>query len=113
MATKTERHWKVLGQSAPSAASSTTLYTCPSSTETVVSFVAVCNRSNIATSYRLGIDVDAAGDGTTDYLHYDCQIEGNETHYVAQGATLDASDLIRCYATLATLTFTACGQENT
>ena len=103
---------KVLAQSTPSAATSTTLYTCPSSTDTVISFVSVCNRSSTPTSYRLGIDVDAAGDGNSDYIHYDCPIGANETHYVMQGATLDASDLIRCYATLATLTFTACGQEN-
>lgn len=103
-------NYKVIAQSAPSAATSTTLYTVPSSTEVVLSYVAVCNRSATPTTYRLGIDVDGAGDGTTDYQHYDTPIGGNETHYVMRGATADASDLIRCYATLATLTFTACGQ---
>ena len=53
---------KVLAQSTPSAATSTTLYTCPSATDTVISFISVCNRSTTPTSYRLGIDVDAAGD---------------------------------------------------
>ena len=105
--------YKVLGQSAPSAASSTTVYTCPSSTQTVLSFVSVCNRSSVATTYRLGIDVNGAGDDNPDYLHYDTAIEGLETQYVMHGATLDAADLIRCYATLATLTFCVCGQEIT
>jgi len=104
--------YKVLGQSAPSAATSTTLYTCPSATETVVSYIAVCNRSSVPTSFRLGVDVDGAGDGNSDYVHYDTPIEGNETIYVMHGTTLNASDLIRCYATLATLTFSAFGQEN-
>lgn len=105
--------YKVLGQSAPSAATATTLYTCPSSTETVLAYVAVCNRSTTPTSYRLGVDVNGAGDSDADYVHYDTPIGGNETHYVMQGTCLDASDLIRCYATLATLTFSAFGQENT
>ena len=105
--------WKVLGQSAPGAATSTTLYTCPSSTQTVLSYIAVVNRSTTPTAYRLGIDVNGAGDSNEDYQHYDTPIGANETHYVMHGATLDASDLIRCYATLATLTFTAHGQEIT
>lgn len=105
--------FKVLGQSAPSAATSTTLYTCPSSTQTVVAYVAVCNRSTTPTSFRLGIDVNGAGDSNEDYQYYDCPIEGNETIEVMRGATLDASDLIRCYATLATLSFSAHGVEIT
>lgn len=104
---------KVLGQSAPAAATMTTLYTCPSSTETVISCVTVCNRSNVATSFRLSVDVNGAGDGDSDYIAYDVPIEGNETLAVAHGVTMDASDLLRCYATLATVTFGAFGQENT
>lgn len=104
--------YKVLGQSAPGAATPTTLYTCPSATQTVLAYVSVCNQSATSTSYRLGIDVDGAGDDAKDYAHYNTPIEGNETHYVMRGATMDASDLVRCYATLATLSFTACGQEN-
>ena len=103
--------WKVLGQSAPSAATSTTLYTCPGSTQTVVSSIVVCNRSAVPTSFRLGVDVNGAGDSNEDYLAYDCPIGANETIALAHGVTLDASDLIRCYATLATLTFSAFGQE--
>ena len=103
--------WKVLGQSAPSAATSTTLYTCPSSTQTVISSVIVCNRSTTPTSFRLGVDVDGAGDSNADYIAYDVPIGANETIALAHGITLDASDLIRCYATLATLTFSVFGQE--
>lgn len=103
--------WKVLGQSNPSAATSTTLYTCPASTQTVISKVTVCNRSSTGTTFRLSIDVNGAGDSNEDYLFYDVAIAGNESLDVMHGCTLDASDLIRCYATLATLTFSAFGQE--
>lgn len=103
--------WKVLGQSNPSAATSTTLYTCPASTQTVVSSIIVCNRSNIATSFRVSVDVNGAGDSNEDYIAYDVPIGPNETVALGHGVTVDASDLIRVYATLATLTFSAYGQE--
>jgi len=105
--------YKVLGQSAPAAATSTTLYTCPASTQTVLSCVIVCNRSGVPTSFRLSVDVNGAGDSDPDYIAYDVPIEGNETIALAHGVTIDATDLLRCYALLATLTFSAFGQENT
>jgi hypothetical protein len=105
--------YKVLGQSSPSATTSTTLYTCPSSTQTVVSLIIVANRSATATSFRLGVDVDGAGDDNKDYIAYDVPIGGNQVIEIGKGLTLDAADLIRCYATLATLTFSVFGEEIT
>lgn len=104
--------YKVLGQSAPGATTATTLYTCPASTQTVVSVIVVCNRST-ATTFRVGIDVDGAGDGNSDYLAYDTPIGANETIELGKGVTLDASDLIRVYAGSANLTFSVFGQEIT
>lgn len=103
--------WKVLGQSSPSATTSTTLYTCPASTQTIVSSVIVCNRSATPTSFRVSVDVNGAGDSNEDYVAYDVPIGGNETVALGHGITVDASDLIRVYATLATLTFSVFGQE--
>lgn len=103
--------WKVLGQSNPSAATSTTAYTCPASTQTVVSSIIVCNRSSTQTFFRVSVDVNGAGDSNEDYIAYDMPIGGNETVALGHGVTLDASDLIRVYATLATLTFSVFGQE--
>lgn len=104
---------KVLGQSAPAAATSTTLYTCPNPCQTVISSIIVCNRSSVPTTFRLSVDVNGAGDSDADYLAYDVPIQGNEVIALAHGVTLDSTDLIRCYATLATLTFSAFGQEKT
>lgn len=103
--------WKVLGQSNPSATTSTTLYTCPSSTQTIVSSIIVANRSSTATSFRVSVDVNGGGDSNEDYIAYDMPIGGNESIALGHGVTLDASDLIRVYATLATLTFSVFGQE--
>lgn len=103
--------YKVLGQSTPSAATSTTAYTCPANTQTIVSLITVCNRSATPTSFRVGVDVNAAGDGNSDYIAYDVPIGANEMVELGKGVTLDASDLIRVYATLATLTFSVFGEE--
>lgn len=104
---------KKLGESAPSAATATTLYTVPGATTAAVSFISVANRSAVATSFRLGVDVGGSGDTDSQWSYYDVPIAGNETVQVMQGATLGAGDLVRCYATLATLSFNAYGVEVT
>ena len=110
MATNT---YKILGQSSPSAATSTTLYTCPSATQTIVSVVTVCNRSNVGTSIRVSIDAAGAGDSNEDYIAYDMPIGPNEALELGRGAVLVATSLLRVYATLATVTFNAYGVEIT
>ncbi len=102
-------NYEKLGESAPSAATATTLYTVPSSTDVVVAFISVVNRSTVPTAFRLGIDVGGSGDTDSQWSYYDCPIGPNETLEVMRGATLTATDLIRCYATLATLSFNAYG----
>lgn len=104
---------KVLGQQNPSAATSTTLYTCPNPGQTVISAIYVANRSSTATSFRLSVDVNGGGDSNEDYFAYDVPIGGNQVVVIGQGVCMDASDLLRCYATLATLTFSAYGEETT
>ena len=57
--------------------------------------------------------MNGAGDSNEDYIAYDVPIGGNEAIALGKGVTLDASDLIRVYATLATLTFSVFGEEIT
>lgn len=104
-------HRKVLGQQAPAATTATTLYTCPASTETVVSAIYVCNRST-ASTFRLWVDVNGAGDSNEDYIAYETPIEANEVIVLGSGITIDASDLIRCYSGNGSITFSVFGQEN-
>ena len=102
-----------LADSDPGAATATTLYTVPSSTEIVVSVLTVANRSTVATSFRVGVDAGGTGDANAQWSYYDCAIAGNETVEVMQGATLSATDLVRIYATLATLSFNLYGVKKT
>lgn len=104
---------KVLGQEAPSAASLTAIYTVPAATEAVMSTITVANRSATATAFRISIAVAGAGDDVKQYLYYDIAIDGNDTFAATLGITLAATDVIRVYATLATLSFAAFGSEIT
>jgi hypothetical protein len=104
---------KVLGQSNPSAATLTTLYTVPGSTDAVISSITVCNRSAVGTTFRIAIRPSGASISNEHYLYYDVYIQGNDTFVATIGITLDATDVVSVYATLATLSFNLFGVEIT
>lgn len=103
---------KVLNQLDPSAASLTDLYTVPALTSVVMSSLMVCNRG-AATSFRISIAPAGAADDDKQYIYYDTAIGSNVTIPVTIGLTLETTDVVRVYATLATLSFTAFGVEIT
>jgi hypothetical protein len=104
---------KVLGQSAPGAASLTTLYTVPALTSTACSSIVVCNRSATATSFRVAIRPAGAAISNEMYLYYDVTLAGNDTFIATIGISLATTDVVSVYATLATLSFSLFGTENT
>lgn len=103
--------YKVLGQSNPSAATLTDCYTVPALTEATVSTIMVANRSSVATSFRISVAPAGAANSNEQYIYYDIVIAGNDSFAVTAGFTLEASDVIRVYATLATLSFNVFGVE--
>jgi hypothetical protein len=98
----------VLFQSNPSATTLTDVYTVPALTSIVLSSFVVCNRG-AATSFRWSVAVNGAANDNSQYLCYDTAINANETQTYTLGVTLDAADVVRVYATLATLTFSGFG----
>lgn len=108
MATTT---YKILGQSAPSATTSTDLYTVPSATETIISSLVIANRSSSVATYRVSVADNGAALSDAQYLVYDAIINGNDTIALSLGITLDATDKIRVYASTANLSFNAFGTE--
>ena len=104
---------KVLAQSIPSAATSTLLYTVPAATSTVCSTITVCNQSATATSFRISVGIAGEALATKQYLYYDVAIGGNDTFVATIGITLATTDVVRVYATLATLSFNLFGIETT
>lgn len=104
---------KVLGQSKPSATTLTALYTVPAATSAVASTITVCNQSATPTAFRISVAPAGAGDATSQYLYYDVAIGGNDTFAATLGISLATTDVVRVYNTLATLSFSLFGVENT
>jgi hypothetical protein len=104
---------KILGQSAPSAATYTNAYTVPALTSTVISSITVCNRSSTPTSFRIMVGTTAASQPVNaEALYYDLAIPGNDTFVFTGGLTLETGKIVVVYNTLATLSFSIYGQEN-
>lgn len=104
---------KVLAQVNPSATTLTDAYTVPGATTAVISTITVANRSGTATTFRISVAVAGAGDDNKQYTHYDFSIAGNYTETITLGISLGAADVVRVYATLATLSFGIFGVEVT
>lgn len=105
--------YKVLGQSAPSATTATTLYTVPSSTEAVISTLIVANRAATAATYRISIRPNGATLANEHYIAYDVAVGASDSTTLTLGITLDAADVLEVYASTANLTFNAFGSEIT
>lgn len=103
--------YKVLGQSAPAAATLTTLYTVPSATYAIINSVVICNTNSTATTFRVSVAKNAATDDLSQYVAREIQIAGNSTTELALGITMDAADVLRVYSTSGTLSFNAFGVE--
>jgi hypothetical protein len=106
-------NYHVLGQANPPAATLTVAYTVPAATSVVVSTIKVCNRSATPTLFRVSIAVAGVGDDPKQYIYYDNAIPWNRSFGETEGITLAAGDVVRVYATLATLTFSIFGNEIT
>lgn len=105
--------YKVLGQSAPSATTATSLYTVPSATKTVCSTLTVCNRDAAQGTYRVAVRPAGATLANLHYVVYDAILPGNSTDTISIGATLSATDVVTVYASSANFSFSLFGSELT
>ena len=103
--------YKVLGQSKPAATTATTLYTCPSATQTVISSLVVANQAASAGTFRIAIRPNGASLSGEHYLAYDAPIAANSFVSLTLGLTIDASDVVTIYASSADMSFNAFGSE--
>ena len=104
--------YKVLGQSNPSATTEAPLYTVPSSTQSVVSSIVICNQAATSATFRVAVRPSA--DATTTakhYLVYGTTVAANDTIILTMGVTLAASDKILVYASTGNISFAAYGSE--
>ena len=103
--------YKVLAQSAPSATTNTDVYTVGAGKQTVISTIAVCNRSGSAATYRIAIRVAGSALSNEEYITYDSTVPPNDTISLTLGITLGAADVVTVYASSANLSFNLFGTE--
>lgn len=102
---------KLLGQSSPGAATLTALYQAPPCACTTANTLLVCNRSGVATTFRVAVAPKAEADAVKHYLYYDCALGANATHTAVLDLRLGESDEVRVYAAAATVSFSLFGVE--
>lgn len=103
--------FKVLGQIAPAASTLTAAYTVPASTSTTISTVTICNPTNGTIKYRISIAVAGAANDQKQYIAYDASLLKNSTTAFTLGITLAATDVVRVYTDIATVSFNIFGVE--
>lgn len=105
--------YKVLGQIKPSATTDTTLYTVPSSTQSVCSTLSVCNTASATATFRVRVKINNAADDDKQYLMFDTPIVAKDTLLLTFGATLGAGDVVRVYSSNGSISFQLFGSEIT
>lgn len=103
--------YKVLGQVKPSATTNTTLYTVPSSTQTVCSTLTICNTSGTAATFRVAIRPDGAAISNEHYIIYGSTVAGNDTIFLTLGITLGDTDVVTVYSSAGDLVYNLFGSE--
>ena len=103
--------YKVLGQSAPSATTDTTLYTVPADTQSVVSTIVVANRGTGSSSYRIAVRPAGTTLANQHYIAFDVLVSGNDAVTITIGLTLSATDVITVRSSSTNLSFSAFGSE--
>ena len=103
--------YKVLGQSSPNATTNTDIYTVPSSTQTVISTITVCNRAGSAATFRIAVRPNGETIADKHYVCYGVSVPPTDTISLTLGMTLDAADVITAYASSASVSFNLFGSE--
>lgn len=103
---------KVLGQRDPVAATLEIIYTVTAPvTGAVISSLVVCNRSATPTEFRIAVSPAGAAISDEQYQYFDRPIGAFDTFAATFGIGLEVTDVVRVYATLATVSFSVHGLE--
>lgn len=106
--------YKVLGQSAPNAATTANVYTVPAATQAVISSIVVTNRNSTTNStYRIAVQPAGAAIANQHYIAYDSAITALDSIALTLGVTMGNTDVLSVYAANANITFSVFGSEIT
>lgn len=103
--------YKVLGQSAPAAATLTSAYTVPAATSAVVSTIHVLNPSGSTDTIRIAVRPAGETVENKHYLVYDLGITSGQFLTLTVGVTLATTDVISVYSRQGLCSFNIFGSE--
>ena len=103
--------YKVLGQSAPAAATPTTLYTVSTGNAAVCSSVTICNTDTGNANVSIQVAIANASSDISQYLVYNNTLVPSDTLFMTLGVTLAESDVIRIESDVANVAFQLFGSE--
>jgi hypothetical protein len=105
----------IVKQSAPNATTETALYTVPALRSCKVASISVANRGAAAATFRISVSVGGGATANKDYLYYDLTLPAYDTFLrdnAEEGTImLNATDVVRVYASTADLSFNMFGTE--
>ena len=102
---------KVLGQVAPSATTTTNLYTAPDLAQTTVSSLVVCNRGGSGGTFRVSVHLILIFTAILGALFFDESLAATTTRTVVIGICLNQADIVKVYASSANFSFNLFGVE--
>lgn len=104
---------KVLGQSNPSSATPTDVYTVPSATSTVISTINICNQSANGSQFNIAIRPAGQSIDPKHYIAYNAGIAANDSVSLTIGVTLATTDVVTVTANNSSVSFNVFGSEIT
>lgn len=105
-------HYKVLGQTVPSATSTwTQIYAVPTGKEAVCSSLTVANLSTDDVLYRVRVRVAGAAANSKQTLVYDTASAAGISQALQLSMTMSAGDIVEVYATSVDIAFNLFGSE--
>lgn len=99
----------ILGQSAPSAATNTTVYTVPAGKVGIFS-INIVNRNTAVATVRIGISATGTP-GTTEWIEYGAQLLANGGVLERTGLVAQAAKNVVVYSDVASTSVTVYGYE--
>lgn len=100
----------ILGQSAPAAGTTTTVYTVPAARQAVLSTIVAATTSSTATTVRVHVSTGGAA-AVGNAIAYDVALSGNSHMAITEGITLEAADIVAVQSAGGNVTFTIFGEE--
>lgn len=104
--------YKILAQSSPISNTPTLLYgPVGAGINTVVSTIAICNRGNSSSTFRISLRENGAADNPKQYIAFDTTVPATSTITYTLGITLKTGDAIYVLSSTNNVSFNAFGSE--